>query len=75
MRKSIDKCLSLILSDDGNKNREAIQRIFSIKNREKYRNPPAHTRYVGINTALECKSFVESNLIYLNSWIRKKVDE
>lgn len=74
MRESIDMYLSQILSDEGNKNREAIQRIFASKNRERFRNPPAHTRYVGINTALECKSFVERNLIYLNDWIREKVD-
>lgn len=39
------------------------------KVREKFRNPPAHTRYVRLETALECREYVENNLILLNRYI------
>lgn len=36
--------------------------IISWEIREKFRNPPAHTRYVGITTALECREYVENTI-------------
>ncbi len=72
LRSKIDEILKEILSDFGNdySNRDKIQRIFSNKNIQKYRNPPAHTRYVNFNTALECKRFVEDSILFINKCIK-----
>lgn len=40
--------------------------------REKFRNPPAHTRYVGITTALECREYVENKIKKLHSYKRSE---
>ena len=32
---------------------------------EKYRNPPAHTRYVTLDVSLECKQYVERKLLFM----------
>lgn len=37
--------------------------------RDKYRNPPAHTRYVRLETALECRDFVEKNVFVLSGYV------
>ncbi len=37
--------------------------------RNKYRNPPAHTRYLHIDVAKECKQFVEDGLLQFFSWV------
>lgn len=39
--------------------------------RNKYRNPPAHTKYVTLETAFECKSYVENLLLELDSYKKK----
>lgn len=36
--------------------------------RNEYRNPPAHTKYVSLETAFKCKSYVEDILLELNSY-------
>lgn len=38
---------------------------------EKYRNPPAHTRYVMISIANECKSFVETVVKELSTYYKE----
>lgn len=38
--------------------------------RESYRNPPAHTRYVGIQKALECRDYVLDKLRLLSGIIK-----
>ena len=37
--------------------------------RNKFRNPPAHTRYVSKETAFECKTYVENILLELYSYM------
>ena len=48
-----------------------LAKIIDPKIRENYRNPPAHTRYVNIDTALGCRKYVEEKLIELNRYILK----
>ena len=38
--------------------------------RERFRNPPAHTKYVHKETALECKEYVERTIWELHSYLR-----
>lgn len=47
-----------------------LEKMINKKVREKYRNPPAHTRYVGIKTALECREYVENSIFKLNEYIK-----
>ena len=42
--------------------------IISDTNREKYRNPPAHTRYLPFTTAYECRDFVIKSLHRISEW-------
>ena len=61
-----------LLSDDG---KEAffkgdINRIISIEIREKYRNPPAHTRYLPYEIAKECRYFVKDSLFKMQKWFK-----
>lgn len=35
---------------------------------DRYRNPPAHTRFVGFEVATECKSYVENVLADMRGW-------
>ena len=37
---------------------------------EKYRNPPAHTRYLSYQTACECKEYVTKSIITLHAWFK-----
>lgn len=46
-----------------------ISDFVKYENREKYRNPPAHTRYLHINVAKECKEFVNNSLLQMFTWI------
>ena len=39
-----------------------LAKMIDYRAREKYRNPPAHTRYVNVDTAFECRQYVEKNL-------------
>jgi hypothetical protein len=39
-----------------------LAKLLSRSVRDKFRNPPAHSRYVGIATARECKSLIDSAL-------------
>lgn len=60
-----------ILSDKGMNALKSgnLSKMIKPKVREKYRNPPAHTRYVSIGTALECKNYVENNLVILSEYV------
>ena len=49
-----------------------ISEIISSKNREKFRNPPAHTRYMPYYIALEARDFVLNVLWQLNEWNEEK---
>lgn len=69
IRSYIDK----YLSEDGKKalSDGLLASMVTPKVRNKYRNPPAHTRYVRLDVALECREYVEKNLILLDSYISK----
>lgn len=41
------------------------------KNREKYRNPPAHTKYLPYETACECREYVIENLTKFVSMLKE----
>jgi hypothetical protein len=45
-----------------------IAEQINLRVREKFRNPPAHTRFLDIDTARECKIHVEAALNRLNEW-------
>jgi len=38
--------------------------------RERYRNPPAHTRFLSVRVAAECREYVDDSLEKLARWIR-----
>jgi hypothetical protein len=39
-----------------------LSKLLSVEAREQFRNPAAHTRYVGLETARQCKIYVENAL-------------
>ena len=43
-------------------------------NREKYRNPPAHTKYLPYETACECREYVIENLTKFVSMLKEPDD-
>ena len=45
-------------------------RLVNSEVRERFRNPPAHTRYLPLQTALECRQHVDKSLLCLNEWLR-----
>ena len=62
-----------LLTDEG---KEAffkgdIKRIISQERIERYRNPPAHTRYLPYEIAKECRDFVKDNLWQMQKWFKK----
>lgn len=42
--------------------------VISDEKRTRYRNPPAHTRYLPYSVAKECRDFVRSTIIKLGVW-------
>ena len=60
------------LTDAGRKAYELglIDQWYSFENTEKYRNPPAHAKYLHIETANMCKAYVEEQLINMNNWFK-----
>ncbi len=42
--------------------------VISADKRQKYRNPPAHTRYLSFSTAYECRNYVINSLHKIASW-------
>lgn len=48
-----------------------LEDALSGENRSKYRNPPAHCRYLTYDVACECRDFTCDLLFTLNSLIRK----
>ena len=46
-----------------------LRSIIRAENRERFRNPPAHTKYLHIEVARECKRFVDESLCQLFAWV------
>lgn len=46
-----------------------IDNWYSIENTSKFRNPPAHAKYLHFDVAERCKEFVEEQLINMSKWI------
>ena len=69
------EALGNILSENGISSVQEgkLAEIFKKENRERFRNPPAHTRYVSFETALECKTFVEKSIVEIDSYIKADV--
>jgi len=67
LRVYVDK----YLSEEGKKalSDGLLATMVEPKIRNKYRNPPAHTRYVRLEIALECREYVEKNLILLDGYV------
>jgi hypothetical protein len=42
----------------------------SYNNRNQYRNPPAHTKYLHIDKAVECRDLVNESILNMGEWIR-----
>lgn len=68
-----DNMIKLVTNPEGINaiNNGEIGELIKSEYRNKYRNPPAHTRYVDIHVAKDCKSYVETALIRISSWINK----
>ena len=71
MSTELRKVFHLVLNEEGIKalNDGTLAKMIERKVRDKYRNPPAHTRYVRLEVALECRDYVDRNLVLLNSFI------
>ena len=70
MKQALIEKIKAILNVPDNKMNETIQDIINMinnENRNKFRNPPAHTAYTRLEVALECKTFVEKCLITISS--------
>ena len=46
-----------------------MRTLISREKRERYRNPPAHTRYLPYSVACECREFVIESLSKLSEWL------
>jgi hypothetical protein len=71
MKTSVHSALAFVLNSKGH---DALRsgRLAAMVNqeaRERFRNPPAHSRYVDIATALECRTYVEQSLKELISCV------
>lgn len=42
--------------------------IISDENRSKFRNPPAHTRFLPYSIAVECRTFVKKSILKFGEW-------
>ena len=40
--------------------------------RERFRNPPAHTRFLSLQVALECRAYVEKSLKDMSDWTKAR---
>lgn len=71
MAKGIRDIFESYLSENGMQALKdgTLAHMVEPKIRNKYRNPPAHTRYVRLEVALECKEYVEKNLLLLNEYL------
>src|SRR5262249_45582338 len=47
-----------------------IEGLIKLDKRERYRNPAAHTRFVSLAIARECKEHVDRSLESLGTWVR-----
>ena len=47
----------------------AMVELISSKHREEFRNPPAHTRYLPLPVAADCRSHVDRALDLMQSWL------
>lgn len=72
IKLKLKETIYAILTDEGRDalNKGELTQPISSEYRERFRNPPAHTRFVDIETAKECKSFVFHALTKLFSSIR-----
>lgn len=70
LREIINKGICAGLTADGQKafTSGELQNLINSTIREKFRNPPAHTRFLDIDTALECQVYVEMALNRLDEW-------
>lgn len=61
--------LNSILNDSGITafNQKFFESSINYKIREKFRNPPAHTRYLGYSVACECREYVINFILKLNT--------
>lgn len=73
MVEEIKPFIDRYLSDKGIEalNTGVMAKMVEPKVRNKYRNPPAHTRYVRLEVALECRKYVEEHLLLLDGYIKK----
>ncbi len=70
IKSTFRTALASLLSNDGviAFNDGELSRLVNQDARERFRNPPAHTRYVGLPRAQEAKVYVENALLKLFSW-------
>lgn len=70
----IRELLEEVLSEDGKSiiHSGEIADMISYEKRNKFRNPPAHTKYVSKETAFECKTYVEEKITKIHSYLVKQ---
>ncbi len=65
------KLSTVVLNESGIKafNKKFFENSINCKTREKFRNPPAHTRYLSYSVACECREFVIKFILDLNTYL------
>ena len=73
MTRVILSIMRPLLNENGNIALDTglLSQMISEEKREKFRNPPAHTRYLPLSVALECREYVVDSLIQLNEWVKE----
>lgn len=62
-----------VLTDEGRNAFESglIDEWYSKENADKYRNPPAHAKYLHFEMVESCKIYVETEILNMGKWIRR----
>ena len=71
--KAITDYLSSLLSPEGIRQilpNFAMEKIISQSVHDKYRNPPAHCRYLTYETAAETRDYTNKNIERIYSWLK-----
>jgi hypothetical protein len=72
LRATLRTAMNSHLSEEG---RQALDRggfgdLIGLTQRERFRNPAAHTRHVSLHQARDCREHVEEALISLDRWVQ-----
>lgn len=64
--------LTNVLSEEGMVafSKGSLSYLYGKENRERFRNPPAHNKYLALSSVSACKEYVEDQLLNLNKWVK-----